>query len=188
MDHEDSEIDLIERSIRGDNSAFEKLITVYKNIWYGFACKVLGDKSLAQDVVQDTCIKIYKNLSTLKERDIFGRWSFAILLNTIRDSYRKRKTLTYVENIEYLNDFHFYESSTLTDLINKELILEVFSRMPCHERETLLLHFYEDLNSVDISKKEDCKPATARRRKKKAMDTFREIFLRIFGEDDNEQG
>ncbi len=79
---------------RGDKAAFEKLLLRYQRRIYGYAMAQTSSASDASDIVQETFLKVYLNLTTLREAVHFSSWLYAICNNCVysylRDKARKR--------------------------------------------------------------------------------------------------
>jgi len=85
----DNEIDYVERAKNGDIEAFSELIRKYSNAVCSVAYGVTGDFHLAQDIAQDTFIKAFFHLASLRQPDKFGSWLYAIANRLSIDLKRK---------------------------------------------------------------------------------------------------
>lgn len=75
----------------GSESMFAELVRRYERPLFAFLARCMGDLSLAEDLFQETFVKVYENRQKYSGRGSFKAWLYAIALNLCRD--RKRKDL-----------------------------------------------------------------------------------------------
>src|SRR2546428_13745660 len=92
---EDSKV--IERVLDGDSEAFNLLIRQWERPIYNFIVRMIGDRDEAMDLCQDSFMKAYRELDTLKDRDRFSAWLYRIAHNTCFSRLRKDRGKTFVE-------------------------------------------------------------------------------------------
>jgi RNA polymerase sigma-70 factor, ECF subfamily len=83
--------DVVVRSQNGDEDAFHHLFRRYSKPVLDFIYNMIGDRDLAAELMQETFVRAYKNLSNLKETGKFSTWLFGIAKNTVREAIRERK-------------------------------------------------------------------------------------------------
>jgi RNA polymerase sigma-70 factor (ECF subfamily) len=84
----DSEV--IRAAAGGDAAAFEELVHAYQAQVWRFLCHLLGDPTQAEDVTQETFIRIYRKLGTFRFRSKFSTWVFQVARNAGIDAIRAR--------------------------------------------------------------------------------------------------
>ncbi|MAV64854.1 MAG: RNA polymerase subunit sigma-24 [Candidatus Marinimicrobia bacterium] len=82
---------LIKKFQNGDESSFEILVDKYKNRIYNFIYRYVNDVDLAQDLTQDTFLKLYTRKDTYKEIAKFSTWLYTIAQNLAFTEIRKKK-------------------------------------------------------------------------------------------------
>lgn len=87
--HLPDETALIERCQDGDPTAFETIVHRYTNLVASVAVRVLGDRELARDVVQEVFLKVHRTLCSLRERERFRSWLVSIARRTAIDHVRR---------------------------------------------------------------------------------------------------
>lgn len=92
---ERNETTLIKESLAGDGKAFEELLSPYLQPMYSFVLSLTHDVLMAEDVTQDTCIKIWKHLTRFDSEKSFKTWIFAIAKNTAFDALKKKRDLPF---------------------------------------------------------------------------------------------
>jgi len=82
---------LIQDAQDGDFDAFRKIVLRYSNAMLSVSYSVLGDFHEAQDATQETFMKCYNNLHTLKNPHRLGSWLYSIAYRTSLDFLKKRQ-------------------------------------------------------------------------------------------------
>jgi RNA polymerase sigma-70 factor (ECF subfamily) len=88
------DIHLIQKILRGDQSAFRSLVERYQNYVFTITFKVLKSRELAEEVAQDVFIKVYRMLGSFEQRSKFSTWLYTIAYRAALDEARKKKYRT----------------------------------------------------------------------------------------------
>ena len=91
-----SDEDLVQRTLAGDQAAFEQLVRKYQNVMYALACSRLLDAHDAEDVVQEAFVKAYQKLHTLRQPGQFASWLSTITTNACKMWFRDRQRQTRI--------------------------------------------------------------------------------------------
>jgi RNA polymerase sigma-70 factor (ECF subfamily) len=93
----DSPIDkkLIQQYLKGDEKSLEVLIAKYLKLIYSFVYKNVGDQASAEDITQESFIKVWKNIKKFDQKKNFKPWLFQIAKNTSIDFLRKKKSIPF---------------------------------------------------------------------------------------------
>ncbi len=86
-----TETELIENCKSGDGEAFRKLLNVHQKQLFGYLRRLSGSQYAAEELFQETTIKIWKGLKNYNGNNKFSSWIFTIAHNTAMDSFRKNK-------------------------------------------------------------------------------------------------
>lgn len=89
MDYSDEE--LVRRHLRGDRSAFRELVERHTKSIYNLAYRSTGDRAEAEDIVQETFLRVYRVLPDSRLDLPFRPWLFRIAVNLCRDWAKKRR-------------------------------------------------------------------------------------------------
>ncbi|MFA5095492.1 MAG: sigma-70 family RNA polymerase sigma factor [Candidatus Paceibacterota bacterium] len=151
----------------GDQEAFKGLISRYSSPLYNFTAR-LTDKNNASDVVQETFIKVWKNLHKFDpSKASFKTWIFTIAKNTATDFLRKKKSLSFSDMEESINkdgseninsfsenipDEELIPDEALQKLQDSMLLNKVLDKLPIHYKTILVLHYQEDMTFDEIGK------------------------------------
>ena len=91
---ENDDVQLIQRTLSGDDTAFSALMKKYQRSVHALAWRKIGDFHIAEDITQETFLKAYQRLSTLKEPQSFASWLYVITANHCKAWLRKKRTWT----------------------------------------------------------------------------------------------
>jgi RNA polymerase sigma-70 factor (ECF subfamily) len=91
LSEESTDEALAQRAREGDTRAFEMLLNRYKAPLYNYIRRMVGNASEAEDLFQDTFMKLYNNLDRFRPEGSFRGWLYRIATNTCRDALRRRK-------------------------------------------------------------------------------------------------
>ena len=165
---------LLERARRGDARAFDALAARHYEPIRRFAWRRCGNAADAEDIAQETLIRIAKNIDRFEGRSSFSTWVFGIALNAARDRGRaeaRRATLTR----EAFALAHLEQTAAPEDDMTDDLWVAV-DALPEPQRDAVLLVHVEGLSHRDAAQALGCAEATvswrlfsARRRLKTAL-------------------
>ena len=137
--------------LHGDKDGYEKLVDKYKNMVYGIVWSHLGDPDLSEDAAQETFVKAYTYLGTLREPDKFAGWLAKIARNVCGSLGR---------GIKRENAFHkkwaVFESAEAEpqeedrESLSKQL-WDSFAKLPAIHREALTLFYVEGKSISEAS-------------------------------------
>jgi RNA polymerase sigma factor (sigma-70 family) len=85
----------ITQTLAGDENAFGNLVLKYKDQLYELACRILGSRTDAEDVLQDAFLEAYRHLADFHHKSRFSTWLYSIVLNRIRNRLRQSKVLRW---------------------------------------------------------------------------------------------
>ena len=186
MEKNDStrERDLIINYLEGDMSSLQKLIKRYEKRIYSYIFMLVKDGQLADDIFQDTFIKIINTLKsgTYKEEGKFIQWAMRIAHNLVIDYFRKSKKVNYLEN-RYddadVFDNLFIAEDSIEQKIVKEQILkdvkELMELLPKDQKEVIYLRCYAGLSFKEIADQTDVSINTALGRMRYAVINLRKL-------------
>jgi RNA polymerase sigma-70 factor (ECF subfamily) len=90
----------IDDIINGDHNAFSFLVDRYKNLVFSLALKMLKNREEAEEVSQDTFLKVFKSLDKFKGESKFSTWIYKVAYNTCLDRLKKNKREQHVVPID----------------------------------------------------------------------------------------
>ena len=157
----------------GDAQAFEKrfeeMVDQYQNALLRMCYIQLRDRSLAEDAVQETFIKAYRNLSAFEGKAGEKTWLMRITINTCRDM--NRSGWMRLMDRRYTPDM-LPEAAVPFEESEEELVLAVM-QLPFKLREVILLYYYQGMNTMDIADSLGISQSSVSGRLKRARDKMR---------------
>lgn len=147
---------LIEAINNGDTKAYAQLVDRYKDLVYTLALRMLKHKEEAEEVAQDTFIKVFKSLDKFKGDSKFSTWIYKVAYNTCLDNIKKNKK--HLNNVA-IDEYTFNKLDTidnaLDNIIKEEksaLIKNCINKLPEDSSALLTLFYFEELSLDEISK------------------------------------
>lgn len=147
---------LIKAIENGDTKAYAQLVNRYKDLVYTLALRMLKHKEEAEEVAQDTFIKIFKSLDKFKGDSKFSTWIYKVTYNTCLDRIKKNKK--HLNDVA-IDEFTFNKLDTidnaLENMIKEEkhtLIKKCINKLPEDSSALLTLFYFEELSLEEISK------------------------------------
>ncbi|HCQ12788.1 RNA polymerase sigma factor [Flavobacterium sp.] len=175
---------LVTNYIAGDENALAVLIKRHQSKIYGFIYSKMPDRDVADDVFQDTFIKVIKTLksNSYNEEGKFLPWVMRIAHNLIVDHYRKNKKMPMLRETEEFSIFSILtdsslnaESRIITDVIEKDL-QKIVQELPPDQREVLMMRIYQDLSFNEIADLTGVSINTALGRMRYALMNLRKVI------------
>ncbi len=177
--------DLVQAYIKGDQSAIETLINRHRSKVYTYILLTIKNQPLAEDLFQETFIKVIQSLRSGKYRDNgrFLSWVIRIAHNLIIDHFRKEKQMNSVSNDDSVVDL--FNNKKLSDDNIEELIVNsqikadiraLINALPADQREVVLLRHYGELSFKEIAEQTDVSINTALGRMRYALINLRKLI------------
>ena len=175
--------ELIGRYLAGNQSSLEILIRRHKNRIFAYILMIVKEKELAEDLFQDTFIKVINTIrsGSYKEEGKFIQWAMRIAHNLIIDHFRKAKRIPTVENRD---DFDIFEKIRIpVESIEERIITEqihqdvkkLIDYLPKEQREVLVMRHYGDMSFKDIAEVTNVSINTALGRMRYALINLRKL-------------
>lgn len=175
---------LVSCYIQGDESALELLINRHKQKIYSFIYSKVYDRDMAEDIFQDTFIKVIRTLKkgNYNEEGKFLPWVMRISHNLVIDHFRKSNRMPKFDNtgefsiFSVLNDTSLNaENSIIKEQVEND-VRRLVEELPPDQKEVLLMRIYEDMSFKEISDKTGVSINTALGRMRYALINLRKII------------
>lgn len=180
-----SDQDLVKRFIQGDQASIEVLINRHKNKVFTYIILIVKNQSLAEDIFQDTFIKVIKSLQEGKYKDNgkFVSWVIRIAHNLTIDHFRKEKQINTYSNEDYeadiFNSRKLSENTVEDIMVESQIIKEVrllIDELPEDQKQVILLRHYGGLSFKEIADQTDVSINTALGRMRYALINLRKLI------------
>lgn len=134
----------------------KRLMNNYGNDVLRISYLYLKDRYLAEDAFQEVFIKVYKNFHMFKKNSSEKTWIMSITINTCRDIlriswFKKIIMLKDIEDNSLIDTNGNVEDKVINKIQNEELLKEVMN-LPRKYKEIIILFYYEELSTIEISK------------------------------------
>ena len=154
-----SDKELILRFQQGDELAYVELVNRYRDRLMNFVFRFVGSFEEAEDIVQDTFVKLYQKKDYYRPISAFSTWIFTIASNLAKTELRKRKR----RKVSYLSQIGIEEKDfdiPVEDTTDEETVGEytesqiqdAIQSLQLHFRTALILRDIEELSYEEISK------------------------------------
>ena len=150
---------LVHDYIAGNEAALAALIKRHQSKIFGFIYSKLGDRDLANDIFQDTFIKVIRTLKSnaYNEEGKFLPWVMRIAHNLIVDHYRSNKKMPLYRETEEFSIFSIMTDDALTienQLISDQVsndLRQLVEELPGDQKEVLMMRLYQDMSFKEIA-------------------------------------
>ncbi len=148
---------LVTRVAAGDRRAFEALYERYAATVFGLALKMLGDREVAEDAVQEIFWRVWRRLGSFDRSRAFAPWLFGIAHNYCIDELRRRKVRpqqVYEDDDHPIlsdipDDTDIGETAILTE--QRQVVRSALEQLPEEQRQALLLAYFGGLTQQEIA-------------------------------------
>ena len=152
------DVELIQRIRAGDEAALASLIRKYRQQVHTYALQKIGDYHIAEDITQETFLRVYQNLETLNDPRQFSRWLYVIVNHLCIAWHRKNRPQTQpLENThiseietEAYSRYVASEHAETTAEAQRELVEKLLAKLKERDREVITLHYFEEMTSSEI--------------------------------------
>lgn len=180
-----SDNELVVMFVDGDAQAIETLIQRYKNKVYTYILLTVRDQQLAEDIFQDTFLKVIKSLTDgrYQENGRFLQWVMRIAHNLVIDYFRREKQMNTVSSEKY--EFDLFNSQKFSDQTIEDEIIDfqitkdirrLVDQLPSDQKEIILLRHYGGLSFKEIADQTNVSINTALGRMRYALINLRKII------------
>jgi RNA polymerase sigma factor (sigma-70 family) len=146
----------INQILLGETNMFAVLVDRYKDMIFSLAIKMVKNREIAEEVSQDTFIKIFSSLNKFKGDSKFSTWIYKIAYNTCLDYLKKSKKEDHNIVVDELDGYLLKTTdnafSILEDQERKQDIQNCLNLLPSEESFLLTLFYFDDQNLSEIGK------------------------------------
>ena len=161
MERED-DVQLIHAVLSGDDSAFDILVEKYQKSVHALAWRKIGDFHYAEEITQDTFLRAYQKLSTLRNPSQFLRWLYVIANRLCLNWLRKQKPAKQMQSLEdtpmeevmksVYGRYVLEQRETEATEHRFEIVKKLLEKLPESERTVMVLHYLGEMTMKEIGK------------------------------------
>ena len=155
-------VTLVEAAQAGNSDAISELFAAYKNEVYSIAMRETKDRTLSDDIVQETFVEVILKISDLKNSASFPAWLKIMAYHQCTHHYKKKETVhetaaiesdegwSVFDTVEETNTY-FIPDEALDQKEFKATILEMIGDLPDVQRSALHMFYFEEMSLKDIA-------------------------------------
>ena len=180
-----SDRELVENYRNGDLVSFELLVSRYQAQVYSYIMTLVKDRQLADDIFQDTFVKIIRTIKAgvYKDEGKFVQFAMRISHNLVIDHFRKENRIPTVESSS--EDYNYIDNAPISDpsveqnMINDQIhsdLRKMIDYLPVEQREVLRMRIYDDMSFKEIADVTNVSINTALGRMRYALINLRKMM------------
>lgn len=171
---------IVLRAQRGDSQAFQQIVEEYHGIAWRTARVLLGDSALAEDILQEAWIDVWRGLPRLQHRQTIRSWLLTVIANRCRMALRRPApaavSLESEQDVLHVPD----EVEGILERISRQetyaSLRTALAGLPADQRRVLELRYFADLELNEIALVASLPLGTVKSRLHRALHTLRTIF------------
>jgi len=157
--------ELMRCTVDGDRDAFARLVDRHKDALVSYLARLTGCRDRAQDLAQETFLRLYQNADRYQDRGAFKAFLYRIATNLVRSEARRERRFRLLRPFLREKDGQPPEAAhrMLRDEAHRKLA-EAVTRLPLGYRVPLVLHEIEGWPYHEIAEQLDCRVGTVKSR------------------------
>jgi RNA polymerase sigma-70 factor, ECF subfamily len=171
----------------GDGEAFRVLVERHSRSLFRLAFRMTGNQQDAEDVVQESFLRAYRQLARFDERASFGTWLYRIATNCALDVIRARKrrseqpaeTNGAIDRAQFLPCGNPSPERAALSLEIRERVAEAMNELSPTERAAFVLRHFEGMRIEDVSRVLECQPGAAKHSVFRAVQKLRRALEHV---------
>ena len=173
---------LIVLACGGDTDAFGELVKVYKDPIVRYLYKLTGDVEKASDLTQDTFLKAYENINSIRSEAAFKPWLYRIATRTVHSYWRRANLRNFISFDSSKPPAGEITEDTTKNIEEKMTLRIALRKVPQHQRECLVLHFVEGFKYREIATTLGISEEAVRKRVARGKEIFKDAYKSNGGE------
>ncbi len=178
--------DLIRKCQRGDPTALAQMVEQVQGPLTGYLMRMLGDRTRAEDALQETVLKALRALPAWKPEGSFEGWLFAIARNCAMDLLRERRVVS-LDGEDRPGDAVAGEGESPADRVDRSILAErlreAMAGLPREQREVVSMRMYGGLSFKEIARASGCSINTALGRMRYALLNLKKAMAGVAAEE-----
>lgn len=165
---------LVERLKQGEPGAIDEVVRTYQKPLYSFIVRMVENRETADDVFQETWVRVIRHVGSFRGDSRFTTWLFQIALNQCRNVMRKQSRRSFVD-IEDVSQSLAVEPEVDADrILAATKVKKMLASLPVKMREVLILRYYHDKSEQEIAEIIDAPVGTVKSRIHRATSMLRD--------------
>lgn len=177
-----NEIQRVQQVLSGNASAFSYFVETYQHMAITIAYRICGNMQDAEDVVQESFVKAYRNLHTFRRESKFSSWLYRIVYNTAITHFNapvwKYESDTPLTDLSLQSDFDV--ESKIAETEQAVMITDVLEEMSKSDALLLTLYYLEDHSVKEVAEIIGLNESNVKVRLFRARQLFKQLWLRRY--------
>lgn len=169
----------VKLAINGDTQAFTKLIKECEATLYRVAKGILKSDHECADAIQESILKAFKRINTLKNPQFFKTWLVRILINECYYIVKQNNKVFFIENI---NELAYEEDNSFDDIDIDKAIQQLVPE----QQVIIILFYYEEFSIKEIMEMLNLREGTVKSRLHRARLHLAKLLKIQLGEEEGE--
>ena len=156
----ENDVQLIRRILSGDDEAFSILVQKHQKSVHALVWRKIGDFHVAEEITQDTFLRVYKSLATLKDPNLFAGWLYVIANRLCINWSEKNRSVmqsledTPTEEIAQSSYTHYLSEQREVEASDRryEIVQKLLQKLPESERTVVTLYYLGEMTAKEIGK------------------------------------
>ena len=152
---------LVARAKRGDESAFARLVERHYRLVFKVAWRWSGDRTDAEDIAQEVCVKLGRTIGTFRGKAAFSTWLTRMTINTAKDLVRAR--VRRERDVSALAVMEEIEADCVAQMQCQEeasALWQAVRSLPARQRDAMLLVYAEGMKHAEAAEVLGCREST----------------------------
>lgn len=170
---------LVLRAQSGDKEALNELLTRFQAGLFRYIYRLICDRAMAEDVLQEVFFIIYKKLKWLENPKLFRAWAYRIASREAFKTLKKEKQWSgQIRDEDILESIQAETSEEIYDPELIEKLPEMLEKISPRSRAVLVLHYLEEMTLSEVAEVLDINSGTVKSRLNYGLETLRRIYAR----------
>lgn len=171
---------IVQRALQGDAQAFSDIVEQYGSLMLRTATMIVGDRDIAEDVVQDALIQAWNHLPDLREAGALRPWLMRIVVNQCI-SFKRRLARTTAFVRQSLQEQEIDLVAQAADSHKGRLerdwdLAHAIEDLPAKQRVVIVLHYYNGMTLPEMSQTLQTSENTLKKRIQAALNNLRRVL------------
>jgi len=167
---------LAARLSAGDPKAASELVDMYYQQIYLYMRRLGHDRQISEDLTQESFLNAWRYISQLRDGKALNGWLYRIASNTSKLYWRKHREVSGIEDIEVSDHNSTYEKVGHNEEL--EFLKNAVARLPMKLRQTIILHYMQQLTIAEAAEAEGIREGTFKSRLNRALKLLRKQAIR----------
>ena len=178
---------LVARALRGDQDAFDDIFDRYSGLMLRTAYRIVQDRDIAEDAVQNALIQAWQHLPSLHETGALRPWLLRIVVNQCI-SFKRRLARSRMFLSQSFSEQEAFLASQVADYARGRMerswdIAQAVEQLPAKQQNVIALHYYQGMTLSAIAQRLQISENTLKKRLQVALSNLRRIFRDAEGDE-----